>query len=266
MNTTKRPRSPKAPGVNLEHALTKAEAFYKKEPAHSAPAEVFMKHIGYSANSGLGKVALAALRGFGLVESRGNALALSPKALAIIQDRRPGSSERADAIRSAAMRPKVHADVLERFEGKVPSDESLHFYLVNEKAFTDKGADQFIKQFTATMAFAGLTDGDILPSDESAASGGEPAGLSQLAITGGFQPGKDERRPLRLPAPRTDALTPRVGMKQDTYSLDEGDVVIQWPARLSQEGYEDLTHWLDLISGKMKRAVSTSDDEETESE
>ncbi len=55
-------------------------------------------------------------------------------------------------------------------------------------------------------------------------------------------------------------------MKQDTYTLDEGDVVLQWPARLSQESYEDLKDWLDLIARKMKRAVPTDVGGETESE
>ena len=263
MNTIKRKvvRSPKAPSINLEDALKKAEAFYDKEPAHSAPAEVVRKHIGYSASSGIGKAALASLRGFGLVEKRGKRLALSPKALAIIRDRRPGSNDRADAIRSAAMQPKVHADVLDHFGGKVPSDENLRYYLLAEKAFTEKGADQFIEQFKATVAFAGFTDGDILPSDESAASGGEPAGLSQLAITGGFQPGKDERRPLRPPAPRSDALTPIPTMNQDTFTLDEGKVVLQWPASISAESYEDLKDWLDLMGRRVKRAVVTDGDE-----
>ena len=245
----KQMRSPRAPAINLENALKKAEVLYRKEPTHSAPGKVFLKHMGYSEISGPGKVSLAALRGFGLIEKRGNSLALSSKALAIIQNKRPGSGERADAIRRAAMQPKVHADVLERFGGKIPSDESLHFYLHHEKAFTDKGADQFIKQFKATMEFANLANGNILPPGESTEKEGEPAaskhGLLQSA------PG---------------ALTPRPSMNQDTITLNGGQVVLQWPAKLSQGDYDDLKDWLVLMGRRAERAVVLNDDDEPESE
>ncbi len=64
------------------------------------------------------------------------------------------------------------------------------------------------------MTFAGLTDGDILPPGESTEKGVESS-TSRNEIQ--------------------NALMPKSGMKQDTYTLEEGDVVIQWPARLSLE-------------------------------
>jgi hypothetical protein len=44
-------------------------------------------------------------------------------------------------------------------------------------------------------------------------------------------------------------------MKEDTFTLDEGDVVLQWPERLSQESYEDLESWMHLQLRKIKRRV-----------
>ena len=258
MNETKRAtRSPRAPGINLEVALKKAEVFYNKEPTHSAPDKVLMKHIGYSESSGVGKVALAALRGFGLIEGRGNSLALSSKALAIIQDRRDGSADRADAIRSAAMQPKVHADVLERFGGKVPSYDNFHFYLTNEKAFTDKGADQFINQFKATMEFAGLADGGILSPGESTDK--EVEVDASATSRHGFLVAQSS--PM-VP----DALTLGATMIQDTLTLPQGKVVLQWPATISQEDYQDVEAWLHLMGRRVKRAVAidqAKDEQET---
>ena len=55
-------------------------------------------------------------------------------------------------------------------------------------------------------------------------------------------------------------------MKHDTYTLDEGDVVLQWPSKLSQESYAELEDWLDLMGRKMKRAVTDQIKGEQETE
>jgi len=50
-------------------------------------------------------------------------------------------------------------------------------------------------------------------------------------------------------------------MNQDVFTLSEGDVVLQWPAGLSPESFEDFKDWLRLIERKVGRAVrSPSDD------
>ena len=51
-------------------------------------------------------------------------------------------------------------------------------------------------------------------------------------------------------------------MNQDTFTLDEGQVVLQWPASIGPESYQDLKDWLDLMGRRMKRAVTVRDDEE----
>ena len=52
-------------------------------------------------------------------------------------------------------------------------------------------------------------------------------------------------------------------MKEDIFTLDEGDVVFQWPERLSQESYEDLEAWAKLILRKIQRGVGKDADEPT---
>lgn len=46
-----------------------------------------------------------------------------------------------------------------------------------------------------------------------------------------------------------------IWMNQDTFTLDEGQVVLQWPSRISPENYDDLKDWLDLMARRIKRAV-----------
>lgn len=44
-------------------------------------------------------------------------------------------------------------------------------------------------------------------------------------------------------------------MKEDVFSLREGDVTLQWPETLSAESYQDLEDWTKLLLRKIKRAV-----------
>jgi hypothetical protein len=43
------------------------------------------------------------------------------------------------------------------------------------------------------------------------------------------------------------------GMNNEVFTLDEGEVILQWPSRMSAESYEDFKAWLDLIAKKAKR-------------
>lgn len=94
-----------------------------------------------------------------------------------------------------------------------------------------------IAQFKATLATAGLT------------TGGEKADIPAES-----EPGKGDTR-VDLPGAPPKPLAARAGMNQDTFTLDEGQVVLQWPARISPESYADLKDWLDLMARKVKRAV-----------
>ncbi len=53
-------------------------------------------------------------------------------------------------------------------------------------------------------------------------------------------------------------------MNQNTLQLDEGNVILQYPARISPESYEDLKDWLDLVARRVRRAVSDPDDDPEE--
>jgi len=45
------------------------------------------------------------------------------------------------------------------------------------------------------------------------------------------------------------------GVKQDIFTLEEGQVVLQWPAKLSQDSYEDFEGWINLILRRAKRSI-----------
>src|SRR5437868_10972419 len=43
-------------------------------------------------------------------------------------------------------------------------------------------------------------------------------------------------------------LQPRPGVNNEVFTLEEGEVILQWPANMSPESYEDFKEWLDLIA------------------
>lgn len=49
---------------------------------------------------------------------------------------------------------------------------------------------------------------------------------------------------------------PAVGARQDVFSLDEGQVILQWPSQLSAESYEDFESWIQLQLRKIKRSIN----------
>jgi hypothetical protein len=54
--------------------------------------------------------------------------------------------------------------------------------------------------------------------------------------------------------------TPPAGLRQDVFSLAEGDITIQWPTIISRESFEDLSAWIDILKRKIGRSVKTADD------
>jgi hypothetical protein len=165
----KRDRSPSYPGIHLKEAVEKAETLYRQEGKHKAPIRVILEHWGYQPKSGGGLVALAALKKFGLLEDEGSGDArqagLSKDGIAIA-DPDTDPKEKQQLIRAAALRPPIHAALWRDIsKDGMPSDSNLRSKLKTERSFTESGAAEFIRQFKATIAYAGKASGDKLGGD-----------------------------------------------------------------------------------------------------
>jgi hypothetical protein len=158
----KRERSPNYPAISLGPAVEKAKDLYKAEKSYLAPIDTILKHWGYRPKSGAGLVAVAALLKFGLLEDEGSGPARKAKITElgqrIIRDTREESPDREQLLRDAALRPQIHHELWARFGASLPSDSNLHHTLIFEYAFTDGGANEFIRQFKETITFARLND------------------------------------------------------------------------------------------------------------
>ena len=50
--------------------------------------------------------------------------------------------------------------------------------------------------------------------------------------------------------------------REDVFSLQEGNVSIQWPSSLSRESYQDLADWLEILKRKIGRSVQSEESEQ----
>ena len=56
-------------------------------------------------------------------------------------------------------------------------------------------------------------------------------------------------------------------MRQDTYTLHEGELVLAWPESMTPDEVEDVGLWLDMMKKKLQREASRRQRfEQTESE
>jgi len=288
-------RSVSYPFITLEHAIVRSKQLWDKEGKNLAFMTAAVKHWGYAEKSSGGKQTVAALKGFGLILDTGNGdgrqLRLSERALDILLE--PETSlKRISAIRDAVMQPKIYAELLTKWSAsQLPSDETMTAYLLRDKDFNRNTVADFVKDFRENVIFARLADlsnesvsenanesKDIIPIGSSVqweANGvlnlqaprrltgyssdgkfgfveGSFTGIpvSELVPAAGDSSSQEEEHPRQYQ--QEFALNE---MKQDTFSLDEGQASLRWPANLSVASFEDFESWVQLLLRKIKRSV-----------
>jgi hypothetical protein len=160
-------RSPNFPFIPLETAVQRAREVWDKENRHAAAPETIVGHWGYGPKSSGGRQTIAALRHFGLMEGRGDQIRLTEVAQAILFSE-AGSPQWLRRIQEAALNPAIHKEIWTRYDGELPSDQNLRYYLVVDRGFAESGAADLIGELRATFAFArmGEYESDNLSSKE----------------------------------------------------------------------------------------------------
>lgn len=243
-----RDRSPSYPLISLEAALDRLmafEAYFKRSPAR--PDKV-QGAWGIKAKARVDRTA-AALRYFGLLDYQGTG---KDRQIVISQEGRKYLRAQQDEIKrevvkAAALRPKEIAKFWDEWGKDRPTDGACLDDLVLGHGFSEVGARKFLKVYDATISFAGLSESDSIIDDEDEGENGS-----------------EEETQLPSDQRRIKKRSKRSGMKEDVFTLDEGDAVFQWPERLSQESYEDLEAWAKLILRKIQRSVGRGDDEDAD--
>jgi hypothetical protein len=146
--------------------LNRADKFYSVEKLglvlidQAFEAWEVKKSVGYQI--------IAALSYYGLIETQrvddGRWVKLSDLALSIIRDKDPNSEERKQAIKEAALRPKVFSELWKIGPGGRIPDEKLLSRLRLKMDFTDEASSAVVKTYRKVLAYSGLdkaTDGDL---------------------------------------------------------------------------------------------------------
>ena len=254
-----RVRSPKYPSVDLSKAIEKARRYYDREGFAAAPVAVAAKHWGSTPNSSIGLKLVSALKEFGLMVDQGNKdnreVKLTELARRILLDNREGSPERAEAIKTCALNPSLHGKLWKHYEGNLPSDENLEHQLVLNwtPPFNEKFVKGFIKQFNATLSFAGLAGADTLPSEPDEEIEVEPVSKTHAGEHADTNPVPEvvevRASPMLHEIHRED-----LKVMKELFALQEGYVLVEWPSSLSSTSIEDVNAWLEIIKRKINRA------------
>ena len=251
-------RGPSYPTISLEDAISRATQFWTFEKRNAAPVEAAASHWGYSKTSSSWKSVLSALLQYGLLEEQGGSrdarmVKLTERALDIILDD-PNSPKRLSAIQEAAKSPKIYSEILAKWPpSEPPSDSSLRYFLLREKGFNDASIAGFIRDFHSMLRLADFEQsGSLPPLDQVSTSINPSLGMISEEV--------DSPVTLHYPASSVAsvggvAVAAAIGFKQDIFSLDEGDVVLRYPAKMSQASYEDFNDWVELQLRKIKRSI-----------
>lgn len=294
-------RSPGYPAINLRKAIGRARTLREYMPNRKPiPVDSALAQWSYKPNSGAGLQVLASVKKFGLIADEGKkdqrVVLLTDRAWTILTDPRPESPQRQKAIREAAIAPKIHGEIRERWPHGLPDDTTMEVWLMQEKNFNEKSIKGFLSQLRSTFEFAQLDSGPDTGDNEQIKSGDyvqwisegvaqfpEPRQVVRVDEHDGeqfvFVEGANGAIPMSQAQvvdistgatistdptrnePRT-LLTPSLeqpkqqGLKRETSETASGTATLAWPAYLTPEGYADLEYWLNGVLRKAKRDLS----------
>jgi len=244
-------RSPNYPLFDLEKAVDRVKVLYDTDKTHKVPIGVVQERWGYKKHSGAGDQAVAAVKSYGLIAVDGNGeqrqIAVNDVGRRIVLN----APDRTELIKAAAVSPALFGSLWERYrKDGVPSDDVLRHHLIFDRNVNEDVVEKLMDRFRSTVVFAKLGAGDNMAdvADEEESDENDPPENDPPAVT------KRERR--KMPA----------GTKEDVFTLTEGDVVLQWPSRISKESVQDFEDWIGLIVRKVKRAAEAEESRDDDNE
>lgn len=170
-----RVRSPNYPALSLPEAISRVKTIHDREQHLAAPKEVIAKHLGYGGLNGASNKVLSAISKYGLLEEvAGDKVKVSSAAISILFPHNP--EEKASAIKDAALKPPLFAEIFEEWQGSQPSDENLRSYLIRRN-FASDALDRVIQAYRETMELVTRESGGYIASNVLA-----PKGTTQEAV------------------------------------------------------------------------------------
>jgi hypothetical protein len=157
-------RSPNYPAISLPEAIERIDAIHQKEQHLEAPRDVMARHLGYGGINGSSLKVLSALLKYGLLERTAlDRRRVTDLALQVLHPREPG--ERSSAIRAAAFRPVLFAEISKEWPNGTPSDANLRAYLLRRN-FAQDAIPEVIDAYRKTMELVTAESGSYTATSE----------------------------------------------------------------------------------------------------
>jgi hypothetical protein len=254
----KRFRSPPFPFIPLGKAIERAKALYPKSLHHSVGLAVLGEAWSFGLKSSGLIQTTAALIQFGLLVDEGSGdkrkFQLTKEAIRLVNDTDPASEKRKELLQRAALAPKIHREIWDKYGAANISEVAIRNYLMFDRTeggaspYSQASADDLIEEYKSTILFAELGQGAIPPTFTESNEDENQTKVVDNSLKKEDSDGRGsvirEKQPLK------------VGMKEDVFSLQEGDVTLQWPEAMSADSYQDLEDWTKLLLRKIKRSIT----------
>lgn len=188
-----RMRSPNYPAMTLEDALKAAKTLWDKNRVTTISREAAAKDLGYTGLTGRSLQVLGALNQYGLTENaaKGHMRVTKLGEAALIGF--PEEVKR-KAISQAARSPSFFRDILERFEGTVPGENAVRFFLLSN-GFTNDGVEKALRVFGETTRFVEI-------NGDSESYGNAAESVAEMSPE---QPSQEETKMATAPAQHSPA-------------------------------------------------------------
>jgi hypothetical protein len=207
---------------------------------------------------------VAALHQYGLLAEYGwgdsGRIALSDLAIRIITNPSEPSSERMAAVKEAALKPTIFAEIWEVVQRVGHADHAALTRLLTmdreargRAPFTRKAADEVLRLFTETVAYAGLAANDAYGERIEAFETRNSADQSFLSEP--RFPNVGALRHLIAPSSRFGPRAPpEEGWTEEPLTDEVGDLIlIQYRGKPSRKRYEFIRDYLDLKIKRLER-------------
>jgi hypothetical protein len=165
-----RDRSPSFPFIPLKTAIERLSAFEEHHKRAPVPPDRVGPSWGMKTNTSQAQQTLAALRAYGLLETR---LTPEGRRVVISEDgriylRAQQDSVKQEVLRRAALRPKQIQKYWHDWGRDRSKDAAcLDALVVHGGGFSEDGAEKFLKVYDETIAYAGLLESDKKEPDET---------------------------------------------------------------------------------------------------
>jgi hypothetical protein len=195
--------------------------------------------------SGPANAALAALATYGFLDRAGKGeTRVTERARDILHADSQG--DRIQGLLDAAMEPALFRELRERFVGiSVPPEDGVVTYL-NRQGFNPNAVRPAAKAFLETMRYLeelGATDGHGVTPTGGPDSGDNSMPEAEMTLENNAA----------KPSPLTPIPTPRPGVLQEVFNLEEGPVTLMFPASMSEDSFQDLSDRIDIVLRILKR-------------